>query len=367
LLALAEAHIQARESKVNKIGIAASTLAVAALCTASPALARDQLKIVGSSTVFPYTQAVAEEFGKKTGKKAPVVESTGTGGGMKIFCQGIGEDKPDITGASRAMKGSEWELCKGNGVDDVTEVLIGYDGLSIAQSKEAKPMDLSKTQLFQALASEIPDGDKLVKNPNKKWSDIDSSLPDTEITVYGPPPTSGTRDAFVELAMHEGCEELDYFKKQKGELEKGDYKALIKEKCTPMRQDGPFIEAGENDNLIVQRLEADPKAVGIFGYSFLYENQDKLRGVKIEGTKPGFETIADGSYGLSRPLFIYIKNPHRKVIAGMNEFIEEYVSDAAMGEDGYLHERGLVVLPEDKLKEMQDRAKNAKKMSDPTS
>jgi phosphate transport system substrate-binding protein len=343
---------------VNKFAIAASTLAVAALCTGGPALARDQIKIVGSSTVFPYTQAVAEEFGKKTGKKAPVVESTGTGGGMKIFCQGIGEDKPDLTGASRAMKKSEYELCTENGVDDVTEVLIGYDGLSIAQSKKGKPMDLTKEQIFLALAAEVPDGDKLVKNPNKKWSDVDSSLPDVAITAYGPPPTSGTRDAFVELAMHEGCEELEYFKKNKDQ---------VKEKCTPMRQDGPFIEAGENDNLIVQRIEADPNAVGIFGYSFLYENKDKLQGVKIGGVDPSFDTIGDGSYGLSRPLFVYIKNPHRKVIDGMDDFIVEYVSDDSMGEDGYLHERGLVVLPEDKLKEMQDRAKNGKKMAAPTS
>jgi len=352
---------------VNRIAIAASTLAVAALCTGGPALARDQIKIVGSSTVFPYTQAVAEEFGKKTGKKAPVVESTGTGGGMKIFCQGVGEDNPDITGASRAMKKSEFELCTKNGVTDVTELLIGYDGLSIAQSKQGKPMDLSKEQIFLALGSEIPDGDKLVPNPNKKWSDVDKSLPDVQITVYGPPPTSGTRDAFVELAMHEGCEALDYFKTQKGKLDKKAYKSLVKEKCTPMRQDGPFIEAGENDNLIVQRIEADPKALGIFGYSFLYENQDKLQGVKVGGTTPSFDTIADGSYGLSRPLFIYIKNPHRKVIAGMDEFITEYTSDASMGEDGYLHERGLVVLPADTLKEMQDRAKGGAKMAAPTS
>jgi phosphate transport system substrate-binding protein len=345
----------------------ASTLAVAALCTTGPALARDQLKVVGSSTVFPYSQAVAEDFGKKTGNEAPVVESTGTGGGMKIFCQGVGEGNPDVTGASRAMKKSEWELCAKNGVNDITEIQIGYDGLSIAQSKKGNPIDLSKQQLFLALASEIPDGDKLVANPNKKWSDVDKSLPAVAITVYGPPPTSGTRDAFVELAMHEGCKSLDYFKKKKGELDKDGFDKLIKEKCTPMRQDGPFIEAGENDNLIVQRIEADPNALGIFGYSFLYENQDKLQGVKIGGVQPTFDTIADGSYGLSRPLFIYIKNAHRKVIPGMNEFIAEYTSSEAMGPDGYLHERGLVVLSDDMLKEMQDRAKSADKMAAPTS
>jgi phosphate transport system substrate-binding protein len=344
----------------------ASTLAVAALCTAGPALARDQLKIVGSSTVFPYTQAVAEEFGKKGGK-SPVVESTGTGGGMKIFCQGVGEANPDITGASRAMKKSEFELCTKNGVTDITEIQIGYDGLSIAQSKKGKPMDLTKEQIFLALAAEVPNGDKLVPNPYKKWSDVDKSLPDVAITAYGPPPTSGTRDAFVELAMHEGCKSLEYFKKKKGELDKDGFEALLKEKCTPMRQDGPFIEAGENDNLIVQRIEADPNAVGIFGYSFLYENEDKLQGVKIAGVTPSFDTIADKSYGLSRPLFIYLKNAHRKVIPGMNEFVAEYTSDEAMGKDGYLHERGLVVLSPEVLKEMQDRAKSAEKMSPPTS
>ena len=354
------------ERAVN-IRILASTLVVAALCVAGPALARDQIKIVGSSTVFPYTQAAAEEFAKKTGKKSPVVESTGTGGGMKIFCQGLGEGNPDITGASRAMKKSEWALCQKNGVRDITEVLIGYDGLTLAQSKKGNPLNLTKGQLFLALASEVPQGNTLVANPYKKWSEIDKLLPDMAITVYGPPPTSGTRDAFVELAMHKGCASLDYFKKKKGEMEKADFKALVKEKCTRMRQDGPFIEAGENDNLIVQRIEADPNALGIFGYSFLYENQDKLQGVKVENVEPGFDTIADGSYDLSRPLFVYIKNPHRKVIGGMEEFIVEYTSDEAMGEDGYLHERGLVVLSDDMLKEMQARARKARKMSPPTS
>jgi phosphate transport system substrate-binding protein len=352
---------------VNRICLVASTLAVAALCTGGPALARDQIKVVGSSTVFPYSQAAAEEFGKKSGQKPPVVESTGTGGGMKIFCQGIGEGNPDVTGASRAMKKSEWELCTKNGVTDVTEIQLGYDGLSIAQSKKGKPMDLTEAQIFLALAAEVPDGDKLVSNPYKKWSDIDPSLPDVAITAYGPPPTSGTRDAFVELTMHDGCKALDYFKKKKGEMGKADFEKLVGEKCTPMRQDGPFIEAGENDNLIVQRIEADPNAVGIFGYSFLYENQDKLQGVKIEGISPSFDTIADGRYPIARPMFIYIKNAHRQVIPGLTDFVVEYTSDDSMGPDGYLHERGLVVLSPELLKEMQDRAKSAEKMAAPTS
>ena len=357
--------------KIKAYAVAASlapALAITAIFSvSSPGLARDQIKVVGSSTVFPYSQAVAEEFSKKSGQNPPVVESTGTGGGMKIFCQGIGEGNPDITGASRAMKKSEFELCIKNGVTDITEIQFGYDGLSIAQSKKGKPMDLSEEQIFLALAAEVPEGDKLMPNPYKKWSDIDKGLPDTAITAYGPPPTSGTRDAFVELAMHDGCKALDYFKKKKGEMAKADFEKLVAEKCTPMRQDGPFIEAGENDNLIVQRIEADPNALGIFGYSFLYENQDKLQGVKIAGTEPSFDTIADGSYGLSRPLFLYIKNAHRKVIPGMNEFLAEYTSNEAMGADGYLHERGLVVLSPDLLKEMQDRAKNGEMMAAPTS
>lgn len=326
--------------------------ALTAFAAVNPASARDQIKIVGSSTVFPYTQAVAEEFANKTGNPAPVVESTGTGGGMKIFCAGIGENHPDLTGASRAQKSSEAELCKKNGVDNVTEVLIGYDGLSIAVSREGNAFDVTKTQLYLALASEVPVDGKLVANPYKKWSEIDANLPDIEITVYGPPPTSGTRDAFVELAMEKGCEELEYFKTHEDDAKK----------CGAMRQDGPFIEAGENDNLIVQRLEADPNAYGIFGYSFLFENQDKLQPVKVGGVAPSTETIADSSYGISRPLFFYIKNAHRDVIPGLKEFIEEYVSDAAMGPGGYLSDRGLVALGDEKRKETRDAALNGKNL-----
>lgn len=340
---------------------------IAGAVVATPALARDQLKIVGSSTVFPYTQAVAEEYSKKTGKKPPVVESTGTGGGMKIFCQGIGEKHPDITGASRAMKKSEFELCKKNGVANITEIQVGFDGLSIANSRKGKALNLTLDQVYQALSAEIPQGDKMIANPHKKWSDIDKSLPAIDIVAYGPPPTSGTRDAFVELAMHAGCKKLGYFKAQKKSLDKKAFKKLIKAKCTPMRQDGPFIEAGENDNLIVQRLEADPNAVGIFGYSFLYENLDKLQAVQINGVEPTFDTIGDKSYPVSRPLFFYVKNDHRKVIPGMNDFLNEYTSSGSMGKGGYLTERGLVVLSDAQLKDMQARAKEGKKMDQPTS
>jgi phosphate transport system substrate-binding protein len=349
------------------IAYTAAAAVVGTIAFAGSASARE-IKIVGSSTVFPYTQAAAEEFANKGGT-APTVESTGTGGGMKIFCQGIGEEHPDITGASRAMKKSEFELCQKNGVKDVTEVLLGYDGLSVANSRKGKKIDLTKAQLYQALAAKVPVDGKLVDNPNKKWSDIDASLPDIAIVAYGPPPTSGTRDAFVELVFHHVCSkgELPYWKAKKDEGDKSAFKKAYKADCTAMRTDGPFIEAGENDNLIVQRLEADANAVGIFGYSFLFENQDKLQALTIAGVEPSMETIASGDYAISRPLFIYVKNPHRKVIKGMDDFIKEYVSDGAMGEGGYLSERGLVALSGDELKKSQDAALKATPMSAPGS
>ncbi len=344
--------------------IAALAVGAVALTAASgAAIARDQIKIVGSSTVFPYTQAVAEEFANKGGT-APTVESTGTGGGMKIFCKGIGEAYPDITGASRAMKKSEQELCMKNGVTDITEVLIGYDGLSLANSRKGKKIDLTKVQIYQALAAKVPVEGKLVDNPYKKWSDIDSSLPDDAIVAYGPPPTSGTRDAFVELVFHYVCGKgkMDFWANMKKTADKSAMKKAVKNDCTSMRTDGPFIEAGENDNLIVQRLVADPKAMGIFGYSFLFENQDQLQPVAISNVQPSMETIGDGSYGISRPLYFYIKNAHRKVIKGMDDFITEYVSDGAMGPGGYLSERGLVVLPDEQFKSTQEAARKGKKM-----
>ena len=344
----------------------AVALAASGLAFAGQAEARDQIKIVGSSTVFPYTQAVAEEFSKKTGKKSPVVESTGTGGGMKIFCQGVGAQHPDITGASRAMTKSEFELCKKNGVTNVTEIQVGNDGLSITNSKKGPAINLTLAQVYLALADEVPIDGKFVKNPHKRWNDIDKTLPNLPILAYGPPPTSGTRDAFVELAMHEGCMQLPHFKAQKTADRKAHDK-MVKDKCTSMRQDGPFVEAGENDNLIVQRLAADPNAVGIFGFSFLYENLDKLQAVKIAGVNPSFETIGDKSYPISRPLFFYVKNDHRKVIPGLDEFVTEYTSSDSMGKGGYLVDRGLVVLSEKDLKEMQTRAKSSKKFEGPSS
>ncbi|MCG6113988.1 MAG: substrate-binding domain-containing protein [Mesorhizobium sp.] len=320
---------------MNKYVAVAAVSALAITASAGVAAARDQIRIVGSSTVFPYTQAVVEEFANQ-GNAAPVLESTGTGGGMQIFCGGVGVDHPDITGASRAMTQGEYETCVANGVDNVTEVLIGYDGLAIAVSQDGPDMDLTKAQIFQALAAEVEVDGEIVANPYTNWNEIDPSFPDMAINVFGPPPTSGTRDAFVELVMEEGCEAFPAIEALEEDR--------MEEVCQRMRTDGPFIEAGENDNLIVQRLQSDSNTVGIFGYSFLYENQDTLKAVLVEGVEPNEETIGDASYGVARPLFFYIKNAHRGVIPGLQEFTEEYVSEASFGPGGYLEERGLIPL-----------------------
>ena len=344
---------------ILKVTASAAAL-VAASATIVAAQGREQISIVGSSTVFPYTQAVAEQFSNVTGAPAPIVESTGTGGGMQIFCGGIGEQHPDLTGASRAMRPSEYQLCQENGVEDISEALIGYDGLSIAISRSNENQwDLTLGELYQALGAQVPVDGEWVDNPHQTWSDINPDLPDTEILVYGPPPTSGTRDAFVELAMLAGCEELEYV--QSGEYD-DDW---IEENCSRMRQDGPFVEAGENDNLIVQRLNADPNAMGIFGYSFLYENLDSLKPVLIEGVEPNEDMIADFSYPISRPLYFYTKNAHRGVIPNFQEFIEEYMSEDALAPGGYLSERGLVPLSDERRAEVQERVINAVPMETP--
>jgi len=310
--------------------------------TAVPAFAaRDQIRIVGSSTVYPFTTAVAEQFGKSSGMKTPVVESTGTGGGMKLFCAGVGEETPDFTNASRRIKKSEFEDCAKNGVTEIVEIKVGFDGLSIAQSKDAPDLALTKQQVFLALAKEVPDKDgKLVANPYKNWSDIDPSLPNEKIEVLGPPPTSGTRDSFMELVMEAGAAKFESLEA----LKKSDAKAFEKV-WKAMREDGAYVEAGENDNLIVQKLQANPKALGIFGFSFLEENASSIKDVAVDGVKASYETIADGSYKVARPLYVYAKKQHIGVIPGMKEFIAEYVSDKALGEDGYLAEKGLVTLP----------------------
>jgi phosphate transport system substrate-binding protein len=329
----------------NKLALAA----VAGLILAAPAIAeaRDQIRIVGSSTVFPFSTAVAEAFGRSSSFKTPVVESTGSGGGMKLFCAGVGIEHPDITNASRRMKKSEFETCTKNGIA-VTEVKIGFDGIVLANSKTVAPLALTKAQIFLALAKQVPVDGKLVDNPNKLWSDIDASLPAKKIEVLGPPPTSGTRDAFVELVMEEAAGEFPEIKA----LDKDAFKIA----AHSLREDGAFVEAGENDNLIVQKLEANPDALGIFGFSFLDQNTDKLQGSKVDGVAPEFENIASGDYGVSRSLYFYVKKEHVGTIPGIQEFVAEFTAEKAWGDEGYLVEKGLIPLPAADRKAMHDAA-----------
>ncbi len=325
--------------------MAGAALALAAGVSSPVHAARDYISIAGSSTVYPFTTLVAEEFGRRTRYPTPKVESTGTGGGFKIFCAGIGTRFTDINDASRAIKPSEIENCVSNGVREIVEIKIGYDGIVLAQSRRAPHADFTLRQIWLALAKEVPDpqgGERLVPNPYKTWKEVDPALPDEKIEVYGPPPTSGTRDAFVELAMEGGCKAFPWIAALK-QTDKDRYKKV----CHAIREDGAFVEAGENDNLIVQKLEANPRAFGIFGYSFLEENGDKIRGAKIDGVPPEFETIADGSYPVSRPLFIYVKKAHVGKIPGIPEFLDEYTSERAWGDDGYLADHGLIPMPEE--------------------
>ena len=307
-------------------------------------LGRDYINIVGSSTVYPFATVVAEQFGKTTKFKTPKIESTGSGGGLKLFCAGVGVEHPDITNASRRIKQSEYERCVENGVKEIVEVKIGYDGIVLANSKKTAPLKLTRKDIFLALAKEVPDpkgGEKLIPNPYKTWKDVNPELPAKSIEVLGPPPTSGTRDAFVELAMEGGAKKFDWIKAMK-KKDKKQYKAI----CHTIREDGAYVEAGENDNLIVQKLEANPNSVGIFGFSFLDQNTDKIQGSYVDGVQPEFEAIADGKYPVSRPLFFYVKKAHVGVIPGIQEYLNEFTSDKAWSADGYLAEKGMIPMPD---------------------
>lgn len=347
---------------LKKLTIASAAVTTLVIGNATfAASARDYISIVGSSTVYPFATVVVEQFGKTTKFKTPKVESTGSGGGLKLFCAGVGVEHPDITNASRRIKKSEFETCQKNGVKEIVEVKIGYDGIAVANSKKAKQMDLSLRDLFLALAKEVPDpkgGEKLVANPYKTWKDVNPSLPAEKIEVLGPPPTSGTRDAFAELAMEGGCKTFDWIKAMKKE-DKKSYKKI----CHTIREDGAYIEAGENDNLIVQKLDTNPAALGIFGFSFLDQNRDKVQGSSISGIKPEFETIADGSYPVSRPLFFYVKKAHVGVIPGIQEYLAEFTSSKAWGEEGYLSDRGLIPMPNEERNKFSADAKNLNTLS----
>jgi phosphate transport system substrate-binding protein len=344
-----------------KLKTFASALALTATAAfvADAAHARDQIRIVGSSTVYPFTTAVAEQLGKTAGIKTPVVESTGTGGGMKLFCAGVGETHPDATNASRRIKKGEFADCQKNGVKDIIEIAVGFDGISVAQSKEGQPIKLTLAQLFLALAKEVPGPDgKLIPNPNRNWSDTDKSLPNTKIEVLGPPPTSGTRDALHELLLEPGAEAIPAL----AALKKSDAKAFERA-WKSLREDGAYVEAGENDNLIVQKLLANKSSFGIFGFSFLEENTAKLRGAPLNGIDPTYDNIASGKYKGSRLLYVYVKKQHVGVIPGIDKFVAEYVSPKAIGEDGYLSKKGLVALPKAEADKVRNSVREMKPLT----
>jgi phosphate transport system substrate-binding protein len=339
--------------------------AAAALAFASaPATAdtRDYISIVGSSTVYPFATTVAERFGRSSSNPTPKIESTGSGGGMKLFCAGVGTQHPDVTNASRRMKKSEFAQCQENGVKDITEVVIGYDGIVFANSSKGKHMDVTLRDLFLALAKEVPDpkgGEKLVANPYKTWKEVNPALPNTKIEVLGPPPTSGTRDAFNELAIEGGCKTFPWLKAIKGE-DKSKYKAI----CRSIREDGAYVEAGENDNLIVQKLEKNPNAFGVFGFSFLDQNRGKVQGAKVGGVAPTFDSIASGDYPVSRSLYFYVKKAHVGVVPGIEGYVKEFTSEKAWGGEGYLAEKGMIPLADDLRGDMQKQARGLVSMTD---
>jgi phosphate transport system substrate-binding protein len=336
----------------------AAAIVFAVSATAHAQAARDSISIVGSSTVYPFTTTVAEQFGRAGKFKTPKVESTGTGGGLKLFCNGVGPQFPDIANASRRIKPTELQTCAQNGVKEVVEIKVGYDGIVLAQNKAGQSLVVARKDVYLALAKNVPDPanpSSLIPNPFTTWKDVNKSLPAVKIEVLGPPPTSGTRDSFAELYLEAGCRTYAWLEALRSQDE-----PRFKRACDSIREDGAYIEAGENDNLIVQKLGANPGAVGVFGYSYLEQNMDKLKGAVVDGVAPSFETVASGKYPASRPLFIYIKKAHVGVIPGITEFIAEYTSDKALGEDGYLAEKGLIPPTKAEIGKIRDDAKALK-------
>ncbi|WP_373491270.1 substrate-binding domain-containing protein [Parasphingorhabdus sp.] len=308
---------------------------------------RSEIRIVGSSTVFPFAKAVAEQYSINGANPSPILESTGTGSGLSLFCSGVGANTPDIVNASRRIKRSELELCQTNGVTDVVEVQIGIDGIAIAQSKNGPSFSLTPAQIYKAIAAR-PFG---IENSTESWSEIDPSLPDLPINVYGPPSTSGTRDALTELIMEVGCI-TDPATRALKDSDEEEFKSI----CHEIRADGAYIDAGENDNLIVQKLTANPNSVGIFGYSFLEANLDNVRGIAISGVEPGYEAIASGDYPGARPLYVYAKKQHVGVIPGLQDYLLAFVN--AGTRDGYLAKAGLIVSPDNVRENMTEVVRN---------
>jgi len=325
--------------------------ALAAAIAAAPASgeARDTVHIVGSSTVYPFSSAVAERFGKGGKFKTPVVESTGTGGGFKLFCAGAGIDSPDINDASRPVTDAEKAICAGNGVTGIAEIKVGYDGIVIAAKRGSGIFDVSREQLFKAVAKTVVVGGKLVANPYKTWHDVDPKLPNRPIQVYGPAPNHGTRDAFLELVMDPGCEKFPEIKA----LPKDD----MKRTCQTVREDGGWIDVSGDYAIIMSKLMSEKNAIGAFTFYYLDQNHDKLEAAKVDGVGASLETISSGQYPVSRPLFIYVKNSHVGVVPGLAEFVQEYVSDKAAGKEGYLVDKGLIPMPAKDLKAQQAAAK----------
>ena len=317
--------------------LALAGVALVATTASTAAEARTQMRAVGSSTVYPFAKQVAERVARANPRLgSPIIESTGTGAGIKLFCAGVGERFPDVANASRRMKASEAKACSANGVTKVTEIQVGIDGIALSTSKRTPIQGLTTRDVYLALAK-TPFGKP---NKAKTWKDVNAKLPALPIRVYGPPPTSGTRDAFGELVMTAGCDSNAGMAAVK-KANEGKYKAI----CTAMREDGAFIEAGENDNLIVQKLEANPGTIGIFGYSYLEENTNLLKGIAINGVAPTYDSISSFKYPGARPLFVYIKNAHVGAIPSIRAFVAEFTKESAFGPNGYLRQAGLIASP----------------------
>jgi phosphate transport system substrate-binding protein len=320
--------------KFSSQQVLGAAVAVATLVGAGTAQAAEQIRIVGSSTVYPFSSYVAEELGATTEIRTPVVESTGSGGGMKLFCRGLGNDTPDITNASRRMKPSEFDMCRQNGVTDITENVVGFDGIVFAQSQQNEAINLTREQVTLAVAAKVPKNGELVDNPYSRWNQIDSSLPDREILIYGPPTSSGTRDAFEELVMEHGSNNIDGYDQA----------------YTTIRRDGKYVPSGENDNLVVQKLAQNKDAFGVFGYSYLEENRNTIQGASIDGVKPERGLISSGEYPVARSLFFYTKNAHIDQVEGMSDYVDMFLSDQMVSDRGYLKKLGLIPLPAERLK-----------------
>jgi phosphate transport system substrate-binding protein len=336
-----------QERNMKKLALAFLAAMIVLGAFAGSASARDQIRIVGSSTVYPFASYVAEEFGATTKFKTPVIESTGSGGGHKLFSEGVGANTPDITNSSRRIKSSELERDMANGVKDIHEVILGYDGIAIAHNKDNPELNLTREELLLAVAAEVPQNGKLVPNPYTNWNQINPNLPNREIVIFGPPTTSGTRDAFEEMVMEKASKKIEAYG--------GKYNKV--------RQDGPYVPSGENDNLIVQKLAQNKDALGIFGYSFLAENQDRIQGALIEGVKPEPANISSGDYPISRSLFFYVKLAHIGVIPGIEEYVDMFLSEQMIGEKGYLKRIGLVPLPAAERDKQRSEWKSRQTMS----